>query len=137
MGKNSPFFFLIAAFSTSGYKKSEIAQKYPWYIANNDLDARNHLPEDDIVQRNWGEGWCIPTAKDFQLLIDNTTIKTETINGKTWVRVTGKNDYSGNSILIPATGYIDDAANTENGVQRFTCRAAPLVRAQLSQYNMP
>ena len=37
----------------------------------------------------------------------------ETINGRYWFRLTGKNGYEGNSILIPATSYIDNAANTE------------------------
>ncbi|MDD5910637.1 MAG: fimbrillin family protein [Bacteroidales bacterium] len=99
-----------AYFKKSEYNTSAIGNKYPWVIANNDTDARNLNKEDDIVQLNWPSGWYIPTAKDFYELIDNTTITKETIDGHTWFRLTGKN---GNSILIPATNYIDNADNTE------------------------
>lgn len=100
------------AFSTSGYNGSPIAAKYRWYYDKApDLDTRDLQPEDDIVQQNWPEGWSIPTAWDFQLLCDNTNVTKETINGKTWFRITSKRN--GNSILIPGTGYIDDANNTE------------------------
>ena len=50
-------------FSTDGYKSSAIAQKYAWYTDDNtNLDKRDLLPEDDIVQLNWPDGWYIPTA---------------------------------------------------------------------------
>ena len=74
------------------------------------LDRRYLQPEDDIVQINWPDGWYIPTAQDLQLLVENTTVKDETINGNTWFRLTSTN---GNSILIPGTGYIDDIDNVE------------------------
>ena len=98
------------SFSKSTYPNTPIGQKYPMTIANNDTDARNLNKEDDIVQLNWPSGWYIPTAKDFDELINNTTITKETIDGHTWFRLTGKN---GNSILIPATSYIDNTYNTE------------------------
>ena len=99
-------------FNTVEYKKSAIAAKYNWdNTASTDKDTRDLLPEDDIVQQNWPEGWSIPTAKDFELLCNNTNVTTETINGKTWFRMTSKSN--GNSILIPGTHYIDDADNTE------------------------
>ena len=99
-----------ASFHKPTYNNSAIGKKYPWVIANNDTDARNLNKEDDIVQLNWPSGWYIPTAKDFEELKKNTTITKETIDGHTWFRLTGKN---GNSILIPATNYIDNADNTE------------------------
>ena len=74
------------------------------------MDARNLKKEDDIVQLNWPSGWYIPTAKDFEELRKNTTITKETIDGHNWFRLTGEN---GNSILIPATYYIDNASNEE------------------------
>ena len=101
-------------FNTPEYKNSEIAKKYAWNRTTNtdlDKDMRDLKPEDDIVQRNWPKDWYIPTARDYQLLAENTTVTTETINGKTWFRLTSKNNE--NSILIPATGYIDDKENTE------------------------
>ena len=99
-------------FNTPEYNNSEIAKKYAWNrTTNTDLDMRDLKPEDDIVQRNWPKDWYIPTALDYQLLAENTTVTTETKNGKTWFKLTSKNN--GNSILIPATGYIDDKENTE------------------------
>ena len=99
-----------ASFHKPTYNNSAIGKKYPWVIANNDTDARNLNKEDDIVQLNWPSGWYIPTAKDFDELRKYTTITKETIDGHNWFRLTGKN---GNSILIPATNYIDNAVNTE------------------------
>ena len=99
-----------ASFHKPTYNNSAIGKKYPWVIANNDTDARNLNKEDDIVQLNWPSGWYIPTAKDFDELRKNTIITKETIDGHIWFRLTGKN---GNSILIPATNYIDNADNTE------------------------
>ena len=102
-----------ASFHKPTYNNSAIGKKYPWVIANNDKDSRNLLKEDDIVQLNWPSGWYIPTARDFELLIANVTITKETIDGHIWFRLTGKGDYSDDSILIPATNYIDNADNTE------------------------
>lgn len=98
-------------FNTPEYKNSEIAKKYAWYRNYTDLDIRDLQLADDIVQINWPKDWYIPTAQDYQLLTENTTVTTETINGKTWFKLTSKNNE--NSILIPATGYIDDKENTE------------------------
>lgn len=101
-------------FNTNEYKNSEIAKKYAWNRTTNtdfDKDKRDLQPADDIVQINWPDGWYIPTALDYQLLANNTTVTTEKINEKTWFRLTSKNNE--NSILIPATGYIDDKENTE------------------------
>ena len=98
-------------FNTPEYKNSEIAKKYAWYRNYTDLDIRDLQFADDIVQINWPDGWYIPTALDYQLLADSTIVTTEKINEKTWFRLTSKNN--GNSILIPATYYIDDAKNEE------------------------
>lgn len=73
--------------------------------------SRDLLPEDDIVHIHWPSGWYIPTGEDYQLLLNNVTITKETIDTHTWFRLTSK--INGNSILIPATTYIDKALNTE------------------------
>ena len=105
------------SFSTSGYKNSEIAKKYQWYIQNNAKDARDLKSEDDIIQKYWPAGWCIPTADDYDSLCKNTTVSKETINGKDWFRLTGTN---GNSILVPPTGYIDDKSNEDKYISAPT-----------------
>ena len=99
-------------FNTNEYKNSEIANTYDWYRNYTDLDIRDLQLADDIVQINWPKDWYIPTAQDYQLLAENTTVTTETKNGKTWFKLTSKKDEK-KSILIPATYYIDDAKNEE------------------------
>ena len=99
-------------FSTKGYADGSLTAKYNYdNTSATDKDTRDLKAEDDIVQKNWPAGWCIPTANDFDLLCQNITVTDESIDGHTWFRLTSKSN--GNSILIPGTGYIDDAANTE------------------------
>lgn len=99
-------------FSTKGYADGPLTAKYNYDNTNDtDKDTRDLMAEDDIVRVNWPAGWCIPTAKDFELLCQNITVTNESIDGHTWFRLTSKSN--GNSILIPGTGYIDDNANTE------------------------
>ena len=99
-------------FSTKGYADGPFTKKYDYdNTSATDKDTRDLMEEDDIVQNNWPAGWCIPTANDFELLCKNITVTNETIDGRTWFRLTSNSN--GNSILIPGTGYIDDNANTE------------------------
>ena len=99
-------------FSTKGYADGPLTAKYNYdNTSATDKDTRDLKAEDDIVRVNWPAGWCIPTAKDFELLCQNITVTNESIDGHTWFRLTSKSN--GNSILIPGTGYIDDNANTE------------------------
>ena len=99
-------------FSTKGYADGPLTAKYNYdNTSSTDKDTRDLKAEDDIVRVNWPAGWCIPTAKDFELLCQNITVTNESIDGHTWFRLTSKSN--GNSILIPGTGYIDDNANTE------------------------
>ena len=99
-------------FSTKGYADGPLTAKYNYdNTSATDKDTRDLKAEDDIVRVNWPAGWCIPTAKDFELLCLNITVTNESIDGHTWFRLTSKSN--GKSILIPGTGYIDDAANTE------------------------
>ena len=99
-------------FSTKGYADGSLTKKYDYdNTSSTDKDTRDLKAEDDIVRVNWPAGWCIPTAKDFELLCQNITVTNESIDGHTWFRLTSKSN--GKSILIPGTGYIDDNPNTE------------------------
>ena len=113
-------------FTFEGYANSAMAQGE--YDKNNasGTDIRHLKDTDDIVYLNWPEGWSIPTAKDFELLCNNTSVSQETdANGKLWFRLTAK-DGSGNSIKIPATGYIDSAENSEKNNNNAWSSAAYL-----------
>ena len=102
-------------FSTKGYADGSLTAKYNYdNTSATDKDTRDLKAEDDIVQNNWPAGWCIPTAKDFELLCQNITVTNESIDGHTWFRLTSKSN--GNSILIPGTGFIDDNPNTEKWI---------------------
>ena len=99
-------------FSTKGYADGPLTAKYDYdNTSSTDKDTRDLKAEDDIVRVNWPAGWCIPTAKDFELLCQNITVTNESIDGHTWFRLTSKSN--GKSILIPGTGYIDDKPNIE------------------------
>lgn len=72
------------------------------------VDNKTSLdPEDDAAHVNMGGTWRMPTAVEFQELIDNTThawvtnYKGSGVNGFTF---TG----NGNTIFLPAAGYRDD-----------------------------
>ena len=100
------------SFLTKRYADGPLTAKYNYdNTSETDKDTRDLKSEDDIVRVNWPAGWCIPTAKDFELLCQNITVTNETIDGHTWFRLTSKRN--GNSILIPGTGYIDDKPNKE------------------------
>ena len=55
----------------------------------------------------------IPTATQFQELIDNTTIQEEVVNGKSVIRFTAEN---GNSIILPFTKCIVDEYDFDNWI---------------------
>ena len=99
-------------FYKDDYFASDVYKKdiYKKYNTTADKDFRDLQPEDDIVQVNWPEGWCIPTAKDLELLCQytDTDPNTTTVNGTTYVKLNGKGAYAGASILVPLTGYKDD-----------------------------
>lgn len=55
----------------------------------------------DIVRKNWGGDWRIPTRSELGELYTKCTWKLETISNVSVFRVTGPN---GNSILVPPSG---------------------------------
>ncbi len=58
---------------------------------------------DDAATANWGKNWRMPTATELQELIDNCTWE------KTELGFTATSKVNGNSIFLPAAGYIDGA----------------------------
>ena len=60
------------------------------------------LPEDDAATVNWGDGWCMPTADQWQELYENTTHTWTTQNGVNGRLFTSLN---GNSLFLPAAGF--------------------------------
>ena len=61
----------------------------------------------NIAGSKWGSSWRMPTKEDFQALLDNCTrepIENYNGTGVNGVKFTGKGDFSGNSIFLPAAG---------------------------------
>lgn len=66
-------------------------------------------PADDAATANWGNGARTPTKEEFQELCENCTSEWITLNGRKGRKFTGSN---GNSIFIPAAGYLEgDGSN--------------------------
>lgn len=63
------------------------------------MDWANH----SIISTNWGSGWITPSLEDIRELQNNCTWTWGSKNGHNGYTITGKN---GNSIFLPASGYI-------------------------------
>jgi uncharacterized protein YjdB len=57
----------------------------------------------DIVHKNWGGNWRIPTASEIRELYNKCSWTWSSSGGVSGVRITGTN---GNSIFIPVSGYV-------------------------------
>lgn len=68
--------------------------------------------EDDAATANWGGSWRMPTEVEQQELVDNCTWTWTTQNGVNGYKVTGPN---GNSIFLPAAGYMDEGSLSDAG----------------------
>ena len=56
----------------------------------------------DAARANWGGSWRMPTAEEFQELLDNCNWTWTTLNGKAGYEVVSEKN--GNSIFLPAAG---------------------------------
>ena len=62
-------------------------------------------PEHDAALVQWGGNWRMPTKQDFDDLKNNCDFTWTTVNGVKGYLVSGKGDYSSNSIFLPCAGY--------------------------------
>ncbi len=69
-------------------------------------------PEDDAATVNWGGAWRMPTKAEQDELRNNCTWNWTTQNGVNGYKVTGPN---GNSIFLPAAGYMYEGALSSAG----------------------
>jgi len=68
------------------------------------IDSEGNLTSShDAATANWGSGWRMPTMEECQELVDSCTWTWTDNNNVKGYKVTGPN---GNSIFLPATGYI-------------------------------
>lgn len=78
------------------------------------IDYRTKLElSDDAARVNWGGTWRMPTKAEFDELISKCSWAWTTKDGKKGYKVTSKTN--GNSIFLPAAGYIDGSKQYLNG----------------------
>ena len=106
-------------------------EDYGEYYAWGELDAKNTYTADnsltygidisdisadeqyDVAYRKWGELWKIPNKVDFNELKNNCTLEWTIMNDVKGMKLIGPN---GNSIFLPAGGYMDGSESVEPDV---------------------
>ena len=77
-----------------------------FFLKYSTTDGKSRLaPSDDAARINWGGEWRMPTAEEYEELVnpDNCTWEWITKDGVNGYKVTGKK--TGNSIFLPITGF--------------------------------
>lgn len=62
----------------------------------------------DTATKLWGSNWRMPTKDEYEALVANCTKEWKTVNGMQGYMITGKGDYSSNSVFFPAAGTITE-----------------------------
>ena len=106
-------------YSWSTYKYGSKYNQLTKYCYNSDYgkdgftDNKTVLdPEDDAAHVNWGGSWRMPTKAEQDELRNNCTWAWTTQNGVKGYKVVGPN---GNSIFLPAAGYVYEGTLTNAG----------------------
>lgn len=102
-----------------GYSYSEMTKycnnEYFGYNGYTD-DLTTLQPGDDAATANWGNGARTPTMEEIKELCDKCTSEWVTLNGAKGRKFTGTN---GNSIFIPAAGYLEGDGSNNAGRMGF------------------
>ena len=69
----------------------------------------------EFAAERLGNGWRLPTKKEFEALLRNCNHEWTEQNGVKGRRFTGKGDYSSRSIFLPAAGYSVGFARESDG----------------------
>lgn len=125
--------------STHVYSFADIDERYSFsahiygdkpgdYLFDKDLSN----PAYDVAAYLWGDGWRIPTAAEWQELIDNCTFEWQTADaaGCEGVKVTGPN---GNSIFLSAEGYYDIYGQIYGGRDAMYMSSTPYTADRTNQ----
>lgn len=78
--------------------------KYSKYNATDGL--LNLRACDDVASTRWGIDWRMPTKEEYEALIENCTIE-YVPEGIAGFLVTGKGEFSDNSIFFPSAGHVE------------------------------
>lgn len=107
------------------YNKDNSALRSAGWIDSTGNLAAAH----DAATAHLGAPWRMPTRGDIDALIGNCTTTSITTNGVKGLLVTGKDDYAGRSIFLPAA---DSGYNNEFGADDYYWSSTP----HLDDYGM-
>lgn len=103
---------LWSKFDYGSNSETSAGGTYTWYsgtekynpdISNSNFDGRTVLElQDDIVNKNWGGNWCIPTKEQFEELIRYCSISSSDSTNKNYRQYSNQ----GNSIKFPGKNSI-------------------------------
>lgn len=77
----------------------------------------------DVATQKFGYNYKIPTQQDWNDLITKCDWTSDTIQGVSGIKITGRGDYSLNSIFLPQAGYAQNSNNSSvsNGNTSYVC----------------
>ena len=67
--------------------------------------------EYDTATQLWGDNWRMPTKEELEALLDNCDKQWTTVEGVNGYKFTGRDEYSSNSIFLPAAGSCHSGGN--------------------------
>lgn len=90
-------------------------------------------PQYDAATANWGGAWRMPTKSEIIELEDKCTSEWTTLNGVNGRKVTGPN---GNSIFLPAAGFLYGTSSNNVGTSAFYMSSTPYGGLNYSAYKL-
>lgn len=104
---------------------------YAWGGSQDKVDDHNTgsvvlKGTDDTATKLWGGNWRMPTQAELQALIANCDIEWTTIGIVDGYKLTGRGDFSSNSVFLPASGFCDGLGrNFDLGVNGYYWSSTP------------
>ena len=95
-------------------------------LADGVIDGSGNLTSAyDAATAHLGTPWRMPTSAEWDALLSNCDTTWTTQNGVNGRLITGKGDYSENSIFLPAAGYVADSSLYHAGSFGFYQSSTP------------
>ncbi|MBQ0104106.1 MAG: hypothetical protein KBS99_08060 [Prevotellaceae bacterium] len=88
---------------------AEKAENYGKYINGTNAQTKKYF----------GDNWRLPTTEEYEALIANCTYEWITVSDVAGLKVIGKDEYSSNSIFLPAAGYSANSGAKQVGVEGY------------------
>lgn len=88
---------------------AEKAENYGKYINGTNAQTKKYF----------GDNWRLPTTEEYDALIANCTFEWITVSDVAGLKVIGEDEYSSNSIFLPAAGYSANSGAKQVGVEGY------------------